>query len=70
MEYRRDAYVYLAAGMENTYRIRAERYPDDDGTGWFGGKVLWGCDQDSREKADRIAADWIEHGVLPEEFRG
>ena len=64
-QHTRGAEVYLCAGTSSTWRIRAEMYPDDKEPGWFGGKVLWGHDQDTLEKAEAIARRWTEDGVLP-----
>lgn len=61
----RGAYVYPAAGSDpKAWRVRAEKYPDDE-PGWFGGKVLWGHDKPTREEAVEVARDWTERGVLP-----
>jgi hypothetical protein len=64
----RRAEIYEVVGSPCTFRIRAERYPGhaEPASGWFGGRVLWGHDQDSRAKALEIAREWIDNGTLPE----
>jgi hypothetical protein len=61
----RGAEIYLCFGTSSTWRIRVQQYPDNE-PGWFGGKILWGHDQDSQDKAYVIAAQWTERGILPE----
>jgi hypothetical protein len=66
MEERR-AEVYLVAGTDSTWRIRAELYPghSEPASGWFGGRVLWGHDQPTEAAAREIARRWTQEGVLP-----
>jgi hypothetical protein len=64
----RRAHVYRVANSEpEVWRIRAEKFPEhcNAGTGWFGGRVLWGHDQAVREDAEAIAKVWVADGVLP-----
>lgn len=65
----RGADIFHVAGGRG-YRIRAHKYPAshdhmlENGL-WFGGRILWGLDQDSMESAAAVAAQWVEGGVLP-----
>lgn len=63
----RGAEVYLCVGTPRTWRIRVEKYPEhtEAGTGWFGGRVLWGHDQESKKAALEIAQAWVNKGALP-----
>ena len=65
----RGAVIYEVANVPGVYRIRLHRYPDNGPGvpyGWFGGKVLWGHDQDSEEAAIVIAKRWTDEGILPD----
>ena len=69
-DHTRGALVYLFAGahLAGRYMVRAEKYPEHwgGGTGWYGGRVLWGHDQATKEEALDIARRWVDDGVLPE----
>jgi hypothetical protein len=59
----RSAVVYEVAGEPGTWRIRAQKQPEEPG--WVGGRVLWGHDQPTEELAWAIANAWINDGQLP-----
>lgn len=63
----RRAVVYPVAGMSGLWRIRAEMYPghSEPGSGWFGGRVLWGYDRTSEAAAVEVARRWTDEGLLP-----
>ena len=65
----RRAYAYRVVDSNpEVWRIRIEQFPEhvEPGFhGWYGGRVLWGSDQSSREGAEAIARTWAEDGVLP-----
>lgn len=59
---------YTPEGEPAVWRIRAERFPEHVNAGphgWFGGRVLWGHDQEAREAAEAIAWVWVAEGILP-----
>ncbi len=63
----RDAHVYEVANQPGVWRIRLQLYPEHSTGGvWWGGRVLWGFDQDSKEGADYIANRWIKYAEFPE----
>lgn len=63
----RGAYVYLCAGTTAMWLVRAEKYPEHhEGGLWFGGRVLWGHEQETRDAAGAVAERWVDDGVLPD----
>jgi hypothetical protein len=66
----RGADIFQVAGGDR-YQIQAHKYPAShdhmlEGGLWFGGRILWGLDQDSMEAAVAVAAEWVDGGVLPD----
>jgi hypothetical protein len=66
----RQALVYLTHNTNpRVWRTRVERFPEhtQGGSGWFGGRVLWGHDKPTQQEAVAVALDWVLWGQLPED---
>lgn len=65
---KRGATIYEIAGSPHVFRVRAEKYPENNqaASGWFGGRVLFGHDKRSLTEALKIASAWVNEGKLPE----
>jgi hypothetical protein len=67
----RDFHIYQLANNPNIWRIRLHLYPEHSGYGesrnWYGGRILWGYDQESYKEAHKIAMRWKKYGEIPPE---
>jgi hypothetical protein len=63
----RDSHIYECVNAPGVFRIRLCLYPEHtySSRGWYGGKVLWGFDQDTFKKANTIGNRWIKYGEYP-----
>lgn len=53
----------------NKWRIQLFLYPEHTQAGrilsWYGGRILWGFDQETEAKAHAIAIQWKRDGIFP-----